>query len=83
MSAATRAKSARARAMIAIRMLKTVRHLGRAFDDCFEMHDGNEVVRWILHRAQTDHQLARIIAERGFGSWFACAVKAPQQKELL
>ena len=67
MSAATKARSARARATIAIRMLKTVRHLGRAFDDCFEMYDGDEVVRWILDKAKTDPELARIIAERGFG----------------
>jgi hypothetical protein len=83
MSAATKAKSARARATIAIRMLKTARQLGRSFDDCFEMFDGEEVVRWILFRAQTDAELARIITERGFGNWFAYADKTPEQKELL
>ena len=83
MSAAAKAKSARARAAIAIRMLKTVRHLGRAFDDCFEMYDGEEVVRWILHRVRTDEELARTIAERGFGYWFENAEKTLKQKELL
>ena len=83
MSAANKAISARARAAIAIRMLKTFRHLGRSFDACFEMYDGEEVVRWILYRAKTDDQLARAITERGFGNWFDLAEKPPQQKELL
>ena len=83
MSAATKAKSARARATIAIRMLKTVKHLGRSFDDCFEMQDGEEVIRWILYWAQTDTDLTRIMTERGFGHWFAYADKAPEQKELF
>ena len=83
MSAAFKAKSARARAAIAIRTLKTARHLGRSFDNCFEQFDGEEVIRWILYRAQTDAQLARIITERGFANWFAYADKAPEQKELL
>jgi len=83
MGATKKAKSARSRATIAIHMLKTVRNLGRSFDSCFEQFDGEEVVRWILFKAQTDAELARIITERGFGNWFAYAEKAPQQKELL
>ncbi len=83
MSAASKARSARARATIAIRMLRTACHLGRAFDDCFEMFDGEEVVRWILYRARTDADLARTITEWGFGHWFKKAEKSPEQKELL
>ena len=83
MSAATKAKSARARATIAIHMLKTARHLGRSFGDCFEMYDGEGVLRWILYKAKTDAQLALAITERGCGHWFKNAGKTPEQKELL
>ena len=69
MSAATRAKTARERANIAIRMLKSTpehRSFGRAFDDCFEMNDGDEVARIIAERAKADPALLAILRARGF-----------------
>ena len=69
MSAATRAKSARARATIAIRMLKTQKNLSRSFDDCFEMFDGDDVVREIRCRSHEDPSLVEVLNRRGFGNW--------------
>ncbi len=57
MSMATRATTAKQRATIAIRMLKTQKHLYRAFVDCFEMFDGQEVKRIIIERAKKDDTL--------------------------
>jgi len=57
MSLATRAKTAKARAGIAIRMLKTQKNLYRAFDDCFEMFDGEQVRAHIVERAKKDDAL--------------------------
>lgn len=54
MKAAMRAKSAYARATIAVRMLKTQKRLCRAFDDCFEMYNGDDLVREIRRRSRTD-----------------------------
>lgn len=48
--AAIKAKSAKARATIAINMLKTYKTLGRSFDNCFEMYDGAEVKAEIIKR---------------------------------
>jgi hypothetical protein len=69
MSAATRAKSAHARATIAIRMLKTQKSLSRSFDDCFEMFDGDDVVREIRRRSLEDSALVEVLNRRGFGNW--------------
>jgi hypothetical protein len=69
MSAAIQAKSARARTNIAIRMLRNYKSLGRSFDDCFEMGDGDDVVRFIVDRAKIDPVLHEILVRRGFGYW--------------
>lgn len=57
MSAATRAKTAKERATIAIQMIKHTANKGRAFDDCFEMGDGDAVVTEIIRRAEKDDTL--------------------------
>src|SRR5262249_43361453 len=66
MSEAISAKSAAARAAIAANLLKGTRErnkdLGREFDDCFEMGDGDEVLRLLIERAKDD--LALRIAVR-------------------
>ena len=65
---ATRAKTAKARAGIACRMLKTQNYFGRCFDDCFEMGDGSEVVNFIIEKARTDVVLAKaLLAKMPFG----------------
>ena len=69
MTAAIQAKSARARATIAIRMLKTQKKLYRAFDDCVEMYDGTEVVREIRRRSRTDAELVQALVRHGCDSW--------------
>jgi hypothetical protein len=57
MSAAIRAKSARARATIArnIYVRNKSGEFGRARDHCFEMGDGDEVARLLAERVKTDH----------------------------
>ena len=65
MSAAIRAKTAKARATLAARMLKACKpgdDLGRAFDDCFEMGDGEAVLSDLWKRAETDEALREAMA---------------------
>jgi hypothetical protein len=69
MSAACRAKSAYARATIAIRMLKTQKRLYRAFDDCLEMNDGHEVVREIRCRSREDPELVQALIRHRCDYW--------------
>lgn len=73
MSLATRAKSAKARAAIAARIIKrTKRDFGRNMDDCFEMGDGDEVVALLKARAHTDMTLLYAMAfthENQAGHW--------------
>lgn len=63
MSAATRATSAGQRASIAARLYKTTKPwpvglgLGRNFDDCFEMGDGDDVKRLLFDKARKDAKL--------------------------
>lgn len=64
MSEATRAKSAKIRASIAAKMLRGRERLGREFDDCFEMGDGDEVVRLLYVKAQTDTVLERLLRKK-------------------
>lgn len=72
MSAAIKAKSAKARATIAIRLAKTIKGLSncRGFDDCFEMGDGDAVVAEIVRRAAIDPAIRALFEGRGFGYWF-------------
>lgn len=62
MSAATRAKTAKERATIAIRMMKTNKSgsFGRSFDDCFEMGDSDQVVACIAHRATCNSEILEL-----------------------
>ena len=69
MSRATECRTAAGRASEAIRQIKTRREFGRSFDDCFEMGDGDEVVRIIRARAASDPQLTELLNRRGFGVW--------------
>jgi hypothetical protein len=73
MSQATQAKSAKARATIMLRLMKTVKALGncRAFDDCCEMGDGDAVVAHVIVRAYADPDVAALIRRRGLGYWLA------------
>jgi len=58
MSMATNAKNARQRASIAINMIKKQNNFYRAFDDCFEMNDGDEVMKYIIEKTRKDRILA-------------------------
>ena len=66
MSQAIGAKSAKARANIAARMLLYQKGLGRSFDDCFEMGDGNEVLGWLWLKADSNSVLRQRMVELGF-----------------
>ncbi len=59
MSRAIDAKSTSARATIAIRKMKAHQTSARSFSDCFEMGDGDDVIREILRRAETDPEIER------------------------
>lgn len=62
MSAAILAKTAKERAAIAIRIMKYNKDpFTRRFDDCFEMGDGDEVVRIVKERAKRDPALMAIV----------------------
>jgi hypothetical protein len=57
------------RASAAVRMLKNNRELGRAFDNCFEEGDGDEVVARIIHRCKDDGELVYAIYRHGYEKW--------------
>ena len=68
MSAAANAKTAKGRAGIAVRMVMSGQKLGRSFDDCFEMNDGEQVIQDILRRCKVDARIAQeFICRRVFG----------------
>jgi len=70
MSAASRAKSAKARATIFLRYLATVQDLNRrSFFDCLEMGDGEEVVREVRRRAKSNPETAALLRRRSYGFW--------------
>jgi len=72
MSEASRAKSAKARATIAARMImahKPSNGFPRSFDDCFEMNDGTEVVAELLRRAESKPEFKAALVANGFGYW--------------
>ncbi|GAB6989424.1 hypothetical protein [Paenibacillus pini] len=64
MSMAIRAKNAKQRATIAVNMLKNNCSFSRAFDDCFEMGDGNDVMNHIIEKARHDVKLAIGVKEK-------------------
>jgi len=66
MSMATKAKSAKARANIAVRMIKQQNNFGRPFDDCFEMGDGNQVMECLIEKIKNDRELAYNIRLKEF-----------------
>lgn len=68
MSAATRAKTARERANIAARFIRDRAPYGgpvqsRAFDDCFEMGDGEQVIALLKVKARTSPTIDRYLAD--------------------
>lgn len=74
MSAAIEAKTAKGRAGIAIRMIKNNKTLGRGFDDCFEMGDGDQVMNYIINKARNDIKLTLSIKNKdledlGYGDY--------------
>jgi hypothetical protein len=54
MRCAIRVKSAKARATIAISLMKLKRTHCRSFSNCFEMDDGDDVIREIVLRSAVD-----------------------------
>lgn len=61
MRSAKDVKTPGARATIAAQLIKADRTRERAFDDCFEMYDGDEVAKILLERAQDDSELMAAI----------------------
>lgn len=57
MKRATQVKTAKERAIIAIRHLKSGKDFTREFDHCFEMGDGDIVKLYLLRASKTDHVL--------------------------
>lgn len=77
MSAASKAKTAKERATIAIRTMKANKSgsFSRAFDDCFEMGDGDAVVKEIAFRALRNSDLLALV-KRNHGVAWASVEKA-------
>ena len=80
MSEAIRAKTARARAGIAARMLRKGRTDCRAFSDCFEMGDGDQVMAYLLAMAIDDPELIEVMEQRKFTVW---ARKAREFRKII
>lgn len=72
MSLAINAKSARARATIAANMIKKNINFYRAFDDCFEMNDGDEVMEHLIQKTAKDPVLAMNIKDKMSGLGLGC-----------
>jgi hypothetical protein len=53
------APSAKARASVAIGLIKARRTGSRSFFNCFEMGDGDDVIREILRRAEKDFEIEK------------------------
>lgn len=79
MSAAIRATTARERANIAARFIRGCSTDGRAFSDCFEMGDGDEVLRLLLEKGDRNlafmAQLRVVFAPEVFRSRDATATR--------
>ena len=75
MMRATNVKTARARASIASRLILAVKAwphgygLGRSFDSCFEMGDGEEVHRLLILKAAGDDKLIRAMQRHNLSPW--------------
>lgn len=72
MSAATRATTPAQRANIAAAMIRkgtTNACGGRAFDGCFEMGDGAQVVAYLVAKAVTDPRIADACRRNDWGVW--------------
>lgn len=57
MTSAITAKSAKERASIAIALIKARRTSQRSFFNCFEMNDGDDVIKEIVRRAEKDPEI--------------------------
>jgi hypothetical protein len=68
-------------------MLKTQKKLYRAFDSCFEMFDGADVVREIRRRSRTDPSLVQALIRHGCDYWlrpdYFPEPDPPVQEDLL
>lgn len=69
MSAAARAKDAKERAGIAAYHIRRGTTGSRAFDDCFEMGDGTQVVIYLLAKAITDARIAAFAERADWALW--------------
>ena len=87
MSAASRAKTAKARAAIAIRYLQYHKRrdngFPRSFDDCFEMDDGDEVFEIIKQRIRDDADFRRACVLHGCQVWIDEADKTEVHAEPI
>jgi hypothetical protein len=75
MTTAHTVATARARAGIAARLLKSIQPapkgfgLSRSFDDCFEMGDGDEVLQSLLEAARSDADLRAAMHRHHCSHW--------------
>jgi hypothetical protein len=64
---AIRAKDARERAIVFLRLLSGESRWNdgaeRRVDDCFEMNDGDDVVRWLLRFANEEPYICNLLTE--------------------
>ena len=69
MSAATRATTAKERARIAAGFIRRSSTTGRAFSDCFEMGDGDEVKRLLLEMGERSQSFGEALC-RQCPTWY-------------
>ena len=81
MSAAIRAKSAKERATIAAGFIRRGNTQSRAFDDCFEMGDGTQVVIYLLAKAITDPAVAEYARGAEWALWSGGSIYHPGQSQ--
>ena len=66
MSQATRVTTAKERATIALSYIRKNATNGRAFDDCFEMGDGDQVVVFVIAKSYKDPRVMAFCERAGW-----------------
>ena len=54
----------------------------RAFDDCFEMGDGDQVFAGLIEKSRTSERLAKALAD-DFGDRYTTAIESTQEPSLF
>ncbi len=75
-------QSTKQRAERAIEIILQGERRGWAFDNCFEMGDGDAVYQEIMRRADHDQKILEVLIEQGFGFWLTPAYRNQHDSQM-